>query len=208
VNLPNRLTLLRLGLVPVFLFFLTIFDSFYTRVLALLVFIGAGVTDLFDGYIARKRDMVTTFGTFFDPIADKLLVMAAFIAFVRVHEFDVPVWMVVIMIAREFLILGLRGLAAARGRVIPADSWGKFKTAVQISAVILILFILIVISGLNQFGGPSLDQLASSGGWSQVILWTLKKSPFWLALAAALAAIISFFSYVYAARDLLREEKV
>ncbi len=136
MNLPNRLTMLRIILVPVFIAF------FYIRMpwwnyWAALVFVGASLTDLFDGAIARKRNIVTNFGKLIDPMADKLLVCSALILLTAigwVHEI-----LVIIMVAREFVVSALRMLAAAEGKVLAADSWGKAKTIVQIVAVMFVL---------------------------------------------------------------------
>src|SRR4051812_14424298 len=120
MNLPNKLTVLRLLLVPVFMIF-TIIDNVWTRIFALLIFIVASLTDLYDGYFARKYGEITTFGKFMDPLADKFLISAAFICFVSMRELRVPAWMVVLIIGREFLITGLRTLAASKGVIIAAD---------------------------------------------------------------------------------------
>ena len=136
MNLPNKLTLLRIALVPVFIAF------FYIRMpwwnyWAALVFVGASLTDLFDGAIARKRGIVTTFGKLIDPMADKLLVCSALILLTAlgwVHEV-----LVIIMVAREFVVSALRMVAAAEGKVLAADSWGKAKTVVQIVGVVVVL---------------------------------------------------------------------
>ncbi len=141
MNLANRLTLLRLALVPAFMIF-TVLDNFWTRVLALLIFFLASLTDFFDGYIARKTNSVTDFGKMMDPLVDKLLTSAAFICFVGMRELRVAPWMVVLIIGRELLVTGLRMLAAAKGEVLPADSQGKIKTAVQMTVVVAILLVL------------------------------------------------------------------
>ncbi len=136
MNLPNKLTLLRILLVPVFIAFFYIKMPWWNY-WAALVFLGASLTDLFDGAIARKRGIVTNFGKLIDPMADKLLVCSALIMFTAigwVHEI-----LVIIMIAREFIVSALRMVAAAEGKVLAADSWGKAKTVVQIVAVIFVL---------------------------------------------------------------------
>src|SRR5258708_7877471 len=115
INLPTQLTLLRLFLVPFFLVF-TICDNLATRISALIIFIVASITDLYDGKLARKMGQVTTLGIFLDPLADKFLISSAFIAFVQIPEIYVPAWMVVLIIGREFMITGLRALAASKGR--------------------------------------------------------------------------------------------
>ena len=131
MNLPNKLTTLRVILIPFFVFFLLWQggENRTFRIISLLIFIVASLTDLLDGKIARKYNLVTNFGKFMDPLADKLLVTAALLAFV---EFlDVPAWVVFLIIARELAITGLRTLAAGKGVVMAADKWGKVKTASQ-----------------------------------------------------------------------------
>ena len=140
MNLPNKLTLLRVCLIPVFLILYPyhIFGSpDACRYAALAVFAAASLTDTLDGYIARSRNLITNFGKLMDPMADKLLVCAAMIAMVQAR--DLPAWVVVIIISREFLITGLRMLALERGIVIAASPWGKAKTISQMAMVILIL---------------------------------------------------------------------
>ncbi len=135
MNLPNKLTLLRILLVPVYLVFFAIQTPF-CRWVALIVFIAAGLTDLFDGRIARARGLVTNFGKFMDPIADKLLVIPALIMMVGLGM--VSSWVCIVFVAREFIVSGLRLIGAEKGVVIAAGPWGKAKTVVQIIAVALL----------------------------------------------------------------------
>ena len=107
MTLANRLTLLRLALVPAFMAFMVV-DSLWTRILSLLIFIGASITDWYDGAVARRTGTVTVIGTFLDPLVDKMLIAAALVGFVELHELHIPAWMVVLIISREFLITGLR----------------------------------------------------------------------------------------------------
>lgn len=137
MNLANKLTLIRIILVPVFLIFIAARHIPYGSTIATIIFILASITDKLDGYIARSRNQITNFGKFMDPLADKLLVTAALISLVEVHV--VPAWAAVIIIAREFAVSGLRSIAAAQGRVIAASWWGKIKTVIQIIAIILLL---------------------------------------------------------------------
>lgn len=125
MNLPNRLTTVRVVLIPLFL--LVLYGGYWQA--ALVIFALAAVTDALDGHIARSRGMVTDFGKFMDPLADKLLVTSALIAFVDLLH--VPGWVVFIIIARELAITGLRTLAAGKGVVLAADKWGKVKTVSQ-----------------------------------------------------------------------------
>ena len=137
MNLANKLTLIRIFLVPVFLLFIATKDIPYGSFIATFIFILASLTDKLDGYIARSRNQITNFGKFMDPLADKLLVTAALISLVELHV--VPGWAAVVIIAREFAVSGLRSIAAAQGRVIAASWWGKIKTVIQIIAIILLL---------------------------------------------------------------------
>ena len=137
MNLANKLTLIRIFLVPVFLLFIATKDIPYGSFIATFIFILASITDKLDGYIARSRNQITNFGKFMDPLADKLLVTAALISLVELQV--VPGWAAVVIIAREFAVSGLRSIAASQGRVIAASWWGKIKTVIQIIAIILLL---------------------------------------------------------------------
>ncbi|WP_024614739.1 CDP-diacylglycerol--glycerol-3-phosphate 3-phosphatidyltransferase [Clostridium sp. Ade.TY] len=137
MNLANKLTVLRMLLVPVFLVFIAIKGIPYGTFIATFIFIIASITDKLDGYIARSRNQITNFGKFMDPLADKLLVTAALISLVEYGV--VPSWAAVIIIAREFAVSGLRTIAAAEGKVIAASWWGKIKTVIQIIAIIILL---------------------------------------------------------------------
>lgn len=137
MNLANKLTLIRIFLVPVFLLFIATKDIPYGSFIATFIFILASLTDKLDGYVARSRNQITNFGKFMDPLADKLLVTAALISLVELQV--VPGWAAVVIIAREFAVSGLRSIAAAQGRVIAASWWGKIKTVIQIIAIILLL---------------------------------------------------------------------
>lgn len=140
MNLPNKLTLFRVLLIPFFVFFLlfSVTDgNGWMRYLALAIFIAASLTDLLDGYIARKYNLVTNFGKFMDPLADKLLVCAALICLVELRL--IPSWMVIIIISREFIISGFRLIAADNGVVIAASYWGKFKTTFQMIMICLLI---------------------------------------------------------------------
>jgi len=137
MNLANKLTLIRIFLVPVFLVFISKSGIPYGSFIATFIFILASITDKLDGYFARSRNQITNFGKFMDPLADKLLVTAALISLVELHI--VPAWAAVAIIAREFAVSGLRSIAAAQGRIIAASWWGKIKTVIQIIAIILLL---------------------------------------------------------------------
>lgn len=140
MNLPNKLTVLRVLMVPFFVFFmLSDVAGEGSKWIALLLFCGASFTDFLDGKIARSRNLITNFGKFMDPLADKLLTCSAFICLVELQM--IPSWVVIIIIAREFAITGLRTLAASDGIVIAASKWGKAKTISQMIAIIALLLV-------------------------------------------------------------------
>lgn len=151
LNTPNRLTLLRIVLIPVFVVF-ALLRAQWAQYVALLIYILACITDMLDGRIARARNLVTNFGKFADPIADKLLVMSALVVLVASKR--MPAWVCIVMLAREFIISGLRLVAAGNGRVIAAGKLGKLKTVFQMSATIA-LMLLVPVTGkalLGRFG--------------------------------------------------------
>ena len=140
MNLPNKLTLLRVVLIVPFVIIL-LSDCFgeYSRWIALAIFIVASLTDLLDGKIARKYNLVTNFGKFMDPLADKVLVCSAMICLVHLSPDLLPAWAVIIILAREFIISGFRLVASDAGIVIAASMWGKCKTVSQMTMVIIML---------------------------------------------------------------------
>ena len=138
MNLPNKLTLFRVILIPFFVFFLLApYFEGYGNYIAVVIFIVASITDFLDGKIARKYNLVTNFGKFMDPLADKLLVSSALISLIALEK--IPAWIVIVIIAREFIISGFRLVAADNGVVIAASYWGKFKTAFQMVTVIVLI---------------------------------------------------------------------
>lgn len=139
MNLPNKLTLLRVILIPFFLLFMYIDFPFHYAV-ALVIFAAASITDALDGKIARKRGLVTNFGKFLDPLADKVLVIAALTVFVDLNDVNTGAIPLIIITAREFMVSGLRLLAADSGVVVAAGIWGKLKTAFTMVAIVAILF--------------------------------------------------------------------
>lgn len=148
MNLANRITLARIFLVPVIMFFLLVnldlppirieqFSITYNQIIAVLIFIVAASTDSLDGYIARKRKLITNLGKLLDPLADKLLVTAVLVSLVDMGKLDA--WIAIVIISREFAVTGLRSICAAEGIVLAASKWGKWKTGTQITAIIALL---------------------------------------------------------------------
>lgn len=138
MNLPNKLTILRVCLIPFFvIFMLTPLADGNGKYIALAIFIVASLTDTLDGYLARRDNLVTNFGKFMDPLADKLLVCTAMICLIETGK--LASWIVIIIIAREFIISGFRLVASDNGIVIAANYWGKFKTASQMVMIVLLI---------------------------------------------------------------------
>ena len=182
MNIANKLTLLRVILVPFFAFFMLAGDIVpYSYLWAAIIFAVASITDTADGKIARKYNLVTNFGKFMDPLADKLLVCSAMICLVDLKL--IPVWVVLIIIAREFIISGFRLVASDNGIVIAASYWGKFKTTFQMLMVIVIIF------NINL-------QL----GWLN-ILGTI------LIYVALVLTVVSLIDYIAKNKDVLKDQK-
>lgn len=136
MNTPNKLTLARIVLSPIFMVFF-LMENVYCRVLSMIIFIFAALTDVWDGYLARKYNIITGFGKFMDPLADKILTSTAFVSFLALGY--VKAWMIMLIIIREFVITGLRSLAAYRGMVISPTMSAKFKTVLQMTTIATIL---------------------------------------------------------------------
>lgn len=138
MNTPNKLTVLRMIMVPFFvLFMLTGLGGEASKWISLAIFVVASTTDWLDGYLARKLNLVTNFGKFMDPLADKLLVCSAMICLIETGK--LAAWIVIVIIAREFIISGFRLIAVENGVVIAANYWGKFKTVAQMIMIILLI---------------------------------------------------------------------
>ena len=144
MNLPNKLTILRVIMIPVFVVFLLCNNIPYNNLIAVVIFALACITDALDGHIARKNNLVSNFGKFMDPLADKLLVCSALLCFVALKQ--IPVWIAIIIVSREFIISGFRLIASDNGVVIAASKWGKLKTIAQ-----MIMSILLIVNFNNTF---------------------------------------------------------
>ena len=180
MNLPNKLTTLRVIMIPFFVFFLLWQngENRTFRMIALALFIIASLTDLLDGKIARKYNLVTNFGKFMDPLADKLLVCSALICMIELGQ--LPAWMVIIIISREFIISGFRLVASDNGVVIAASYWGKFKTTFQMIGVVLLILNI-----------PALSMV------TDIVIW----------IAVALT-VISLVDYIVKNAGVLKEGKM
>lgn len=180
-QLPNHLTISRFWMTAVMMVCMTL-DFPYARIAALAIFIIASITDALDGYLARNFFGVTSFGKLMDPLADKVLVSAAFIGFV---ELDcIAAWMVVLIIAREFMVTGLRLLMIEKGIVMPAGPWGKIKTTVQMVAISLYFFGLIWESPYLPMPGSAYSWWLGMGAavitaWSGVVYFWQQRLTIW-----------------------------
>ncbi len=177
MNLPNKLTIFRVILIPFFIVFLLVPITPVDKWIALAIFIIASLTDLLDGKIARKYGLVTNFGKFMDPLADKLLVCSALICLIELDR--IPSWMVIVIIAREFIISGFRLVAADNGVVIAASYWGKFKTTFQMVAVCLLI-----------------ADIEALGLFTRIVLWI-----------AVILTVVSLVDYLIKNKNVMKENK-
>ena len=184
MNLANKLTVIRIFLVPIFLIFIAVQGIPYGTFIATFIFILASLTDKLDGYIARSRNQITNFGKFMDPLADKLLVTSALISLVELQM--VPSWAAIVIIAREFAVSGLRTLAASEGKVIAASWWGKIKTVIQIIAIVLLLL---------QFNITTSSYLTNLVESSSVWNWFFMNVPSWMLNISVVITLISGWDY-------------
>ena len=179
MNLPNKITIFRVCMIPVFLVFMLVDAIPYGNYIAAAVFIVACLSDALDGYIARKYNLITNFGKFMDPLADKLLVCSALICFIELDL--VAAWPIIVIIAREFIISGFRLVASDNGVVIAASYWGKFKTTAQ-----MIMCILFIVHFENS------------------VFFALEQIFLYVSVALT---IISLVEYVWKNRQVLKEQK-
>jgi CDP-diacylglycerol--glycerol-3-phosphate 3-phosphatidyltransferase len=207
MNIANKLTVSRIVMIPFFVAFLLVENVTADlraiaafRWAALLVFSAAAITDLLDGMLARRRGMITNFGRLMDPLADKLLTMAAFVAFVEIrapgNQPVFPAWAIIVILGREFLVTGLRSLALEHGRVMHADRWGKHKTIWQLVGIIVVLVALCVRDLLRLFNLPFLK-------WFDLAL------PFLFAailIIIVVLTVVSGIAYVVNNRDVISED--
>lgn len=197
MTLANKITLMRAALsIVMFLFILLPYG--WARITATLIFILAASTDWVDGKIARQTNTITPFGAIVDPFVDKILVAAAFFAFVGIKELDVPIWSVFFILLRELMISTLRVIAALEGKVMAAERWGKFKTVIQMTAIGTIFFVLDVYHLSHLVSGSAQE-------FFQITFLTLQKVPYAITAIAAVITWISAVSYLKNNWDLLKK---
>lgn len=187
MNLPNQLTLLRIAL-SFLLIYLLLLPGLASKISAAVIFTVAALTDLWDGRLARRQKLVTDFGVLMDPIADKILVLSAFVSFVQLQM--APAWMVVVIAAREFIVTGLRLFALGKGQVLPAEAAGKHKTASQMVAISVTLLFLVARESAGGQAGVSWAPRTEAGIW-------------WLMLLTVVLTMTSGISFLWRHRKII-----
>ena len=191
MNLPNKLTIFRIILVPIMVI-ITFFNIDIKWILVDVIFIIASITDKLDGYIARSRNQITTFGKFLDPIADKILVLAAMLILVEAAR--LPAWIPIIVLFREFIVSGYRLVAVEKGgKVVAASVWGKLKTVTQMLAILLAFL------DSNAFGACFTGSLSGFSFVYNLIVTILM-------IVSVIATIFSGADYIVKGKDLFKEE--
>lgn len=192
MNLPNKITVFRMVLVPFFLLLVAIDAIPFNITIATVIFIVASITDHIDGHLARKYNLVTDFGKLMDPLADKILVTSALIALVEFGE--ISTWMVVVIIAREFAVSGLRSIAAGDGKVIAASFWGKVKTTTQMIAIIG--FLLKLIGEREEYMMKVFDEVPFLDGFFNVVPMAAMYLAVFFTLMSGLDYFIKGWKYI------------
>ena len=199
MNLPNKLTILRVIMVPFFVVFLLLTPQYpVLKWITFVLFVAASLTDLLDGKIARKYNLITNFGKFMDPLADKLLVSAALVCLTSLDF--IPAWMTIVIISREFIISGFRLIAAERGIVIAAGKLGKWKTAFT---MVTLAMMLVLVNPLG-FGA----QETATSVWTMHgiygALWMVTEVLLWISV---ILTVVSLIDYLVKNKDVMREEQ-
>ncbi len=204
MNIANKLTVLRIMLVPVFLVTLSLATLFW-YISALAIFLFACLTDLYDGWLARHYGQISEWGKFVDPLADKILCCSAFVCFVGMPQLNIPAWMVALIIMREFIISGLRTMSALKGPVIAASEGGKIKAVIQMIVVIAILLIIIIEKIIENFSLVKIfsDPLGDFYLSERICSYIFQYSPMILTLIATIVTTISGLNYLIKHKELV-----
>lgn len=201
MNLPNKLTVLRMVMVPFFVGFILLSPKVpWFKWIALGLFIIASLTDMLDGKIARKYNLITNFGKFMDPLADKLLVCSALICLTDLNV--IPSWITIIIIAREFIISGFRLIAAEKGVVIAAGKSGKWKTAVT---MVMICFMLCIVNTHGFLSKAAAFEPATMEG-IYPLYWVLYAIGYILMIIALVLTVVSLIDYLVKNKDVMKDE--
>jgi CDP-diacylglycerol--glycerol-3-phosphate 3-phosphatidyltransferase len=203
-NAANLVTLSRIAVAPLFLIFI-FRDELWAKWTAGLLFAWGAISDYLDGYLARKYDLKSDFGALLDPFADKVLMISVFMAFVALELAEA--WMVIIIVAREFLITALRQVAQGQGIVLAASRSGKHKTVSQIVAISVILAIVCAQGTVEAYQGKWDLFIARSGAWGEWLDKFVWSAPYWLMFYATAMSLVSGVDYFYKSRHLFSGKK-
>lgn len=202
MHLVNKLTLSRIFFAIIFYFLFESRNIFFNY-LAFVCFVLATISDFYDGRIARQYNIVTKFGQMVDPLADKLLLLCALLSFMQKEI--IPGWMVIIILGREFLVMGIRILSSSKGNIIPARESGKYKTVNQLEMVIISLCLILFNDTFNQFFVP-LEQILNHNTFlDKLTLWIFNSGPYYLMFSATVVTVISGIEYYNNNKELINE---
>lgn len=199
-KIPNRITIFRVIIIVIFIPTI-LHNTMISSYIAMLLFITAAISDYIDGYIARKYNVISTFGKVMDPLADKIMNLTAILCFVELNL--IPAWMVIIILGREFLVSGIRILAADEGKIIMASNLGKTKTVVEIVAIVSILFLMCVNHTINYYHFSRQNLILEGEPLTEFLL--LKVIPYILMFIVAGISLISGFEYFFKNKHLFEK---
>ena len=204
-KLPNRITMFRMLIIILFIPSL-LAENIVFNYVALFLFAIAAISDWVDGYLARKWKIVSNFGKVMDPLADKILVVSTLLCFVQLGV--VPAWMVVIIIGREFMISGIRMMAAQGGNIIQASNLGKLKTVVEMTAITTVLLLKVIQDTIEYYNEKqSWEQIIMRlGSWGDTLVQFTYGAPYWLMFAAAAMSLISGLDYFFKNKSIFDNE--
>ncbi|MFC1546251.1 CDP-diacylglycerol--glycerol-3-phosphate 3-phosphatidyltransferase [bacterium] len=186
MNLANKITMSRIFIMPFFIMGI-VYNGIFWKALAIICFVYASLSDWLDGFLARKKGLESDFGKFMDPLADKIFISSGFISFIAIDKLNIPAWMVIVIISREFMITGLRTLAISKGIVLPAKAAGKFKTTSQLVTISIILLILLIYTIETQIDINILGDKSAS---------YMMFVPFILMFIVTLLTVVSGYNYI------------
>jgi len=204
-KLPNRITMFRMFIIVLFIPALLASNIVFNYI-ALFLFAIAGISDWLDGYLARKWNIVSDFGKVMDPLADKILVISTLLCFVQLGV--VPAWMVVIIISREFLISGIRMMAAQDGKIIMASNLGKIKTFVEMTAITTVLLLKVIQDTIEYYNDTQTWEqiLMRLGNWGDLLVKVAYGAPYWLMFIATVISLISGLDYFFKNKKIFDNE--
>jgi CDP-diacylglycerol--glycerol-3-phosphate 3-phosphatidyltransferase len=204
-KLPNRITMFRMLIIIAFIPALLAANIVFNYI-ALILFVIAGISDWLDGYLARKWNIVSNFGKVMDPLADKILVISTLLCFIQLGV--IPAWMVVIIIGREFMISGIRMMAAQGGKIIQASNLGKLKTVIEMTAITTVLLLKVIQDTVEYYNDTqSWEQIIMKfGKWGDLFVQFAYDGPYWLMFIATAMSLISGLDYFFKNKKIFDDE--